>query len=163
MVKRYAPETHHQIVPRTPAFSRPVPRHQRRNLVAAHAPLGTRLDRRDNRVRGVDPIRVRERVAVDRDRTPTESRDDGLKRIFFRARDRIGFLAAFYTHRWKRTTVDYAPTGTQNHGFWITWILFQVLAIKVLVGILCLEDALHVLAGLFVGDILLDVEALVGG
>src|SRR5919112_3379730 len=43
MVKRYAPETHHQIVPRTPAFSRPVPRHQRRNLVAAHAPLGTRL------------------------------------------------------------------------------------------------------------------------
>ena len=41
-------------------------------------------------------------------------------------------------------------------------MLLQVLAVEFLVGLPGLERAVHVIAGLFVGDILRDVEALVG-
>ena len=56
---------------------------------------------------------------------------------------------------WERGT--HVPVDSR----FLPWVMLQVLAVEFLVGLLCLERFVHILAGLFVRYVLRDVEAFV--
>src|SRR5215204_4115207 len=56
---------------------------------------------------------------------------------------------------WERGT--HAPVDSR----FLPWVMLEVLAVEFLVGLLCLEHFVHILAGLFVRYVLRDVEVLV--
>ena len=64
-------------------------------------------------------------------------------------------LAACAAHPWERGT--HVPEDSR----FLPWVVLQVLAVEFLVGSLRLERPVHVLTGLFEGDVIRDVEAFV--